>query len=71
MEMERTVAHRPIAHRHKCCDCGERWGCLDKCLAGCGCLGRPYCMHYRCHACRSIAGDEVFAQPVVGRDGGP
>ena len=52
------------AHRHHCCDCGERWTCTNNCLARCHCLGKPYCMHWHCVRCRERAEVDYYTQPV-------
>lgn len=70
MEVERKLRKPPIGHQHRCPECGERWECVDKCLATCHCIGRPACTHYRCRRCRDIAGSEPFVLPVM-VGGGP
>jgi hypothetical protein len=66
---KRAISHPQLGHSHLCAECGDRWGCMDRCLETCGCLGRPYCPHRRCQRCRSVAGEVIYHQPVVGGGG--
>jgi hypothetical protein len=50
--LRKEIGH---GHQHICASCGERWGCMDRCLDKCGCIGRPYCMHFYCSKCRDHA----------------
>lgn len=54
-------------HIHLCCDCGHKWWCLNDCLAKCGCIGKPHCMHWPCVRCADYSLVRHHVQPAVGR----
>ena len=66
--MAGTNGKGPPVHRHKCAECGERSGlCVGRCLEYCGCIGKPFCVHFHCSRCSDTALVRFYTVPETVR----